>query len=154
MPRGQYDRSKMKKKASKTEDTAAPVAKRPYKRKFLAQAPEAAPAVGELSQGIGALAGGIDYRRFHDLGLALNTLAGLRSSATGNTTLQAKIDEQISKLVGEYGDSLTVKPVVVAVEEVPAPKASAPKANGTVAAAPVAQAPVAFNPPAFTQPQS
>lgn len=160
MPRGQYDRSKMK-KAPKTDAISAAPVKRGRKAKMALvgeMGPQSVPAIKEQGTLVGGIAqDGIDYSRFHNFGSALNTLTGLRAAiGTTNTTLQGKVDDQIAKVVAEYVECLF--PVIakpIEKEEIPAAKPSAPKANGTVAAAaPVAQAPVAFNPPAFTQPQS
>lgn len=175
MPRGIYDRSKMKNPAKKVE---APAAKQEGKKRGR-KAKADLGAVGSPSQEKAAVAapsvglGRGNGQDLYSIRENLNTLTNTRASVigplgdpytTGLTGMKSdstrgilvtKLDALITKVVDQFDATLFPVKIEAIEESIPAPAPSASK-NGTTAAtpAPVAQAPVAFNPPTFTQPQS
>lgn len=142
MPRGIYDRSKMTKKASKSEKIStggAATPKRKYTRKASAEK-FAAPAHqgGEPK----AIQGSTHHTRFYDLQQAINVLTNTRQAAN-SVPLNAIIDPVLTKAVQAFGEVLF--PVENVKNDETVGKTVAVK-NGS---APVASAPVPFNPPTF-----
>lgn len=133
MPRGVYDRSKSK---SKTEATA------PVKK--VAKAAKATKSYSAKAPGIAA-APKHDITTLRD---AISTLTHARQ-AGANNTVNAEIDNVLTKAIRQFGENLFPETQVV---ETPAPVKTASNGAHAVAPAPVAaqvaQAPVPFNPPA------
>lgn len=134
MPRGVYDRSKMKKKTTEAKGDSAPAPKKYGKRQAKALAHPAA------QEAVGSIGGG---NRFYELQTAINTLTNTRQHANA-PSINGVLDPLLTKAVSEYGELLFPK-----TEEVVAQK------NGATAPvpAPVA-APVPFNAPTFAPAQS
>lgn len=151
MPRGVYDRSKMKNppaaKKEKVEKVAgAKRGRKPASMKAQNTAPAGAPLtqVGELAQGHG-IDNSIYMIRDH-----LNTLNGTRQAVQANVLLSQKVDALIGRIVDQFETVIFPKEeakIETETIEVKTEKSEKAPSNGAVPA-PIPQAPVAFNPPA------